>query len=351
MSDKNEIISSFGLDVSSTLLQWEGWCPNKKYSECVVISNLNTKTVNMCIQSAPKCKQFVIEPESSSMNHSRARSRRSNENDNLLLRIRGGHSIKIWVHFLPSEIKCYADELRLCLVPKGGGSPSISNLDDTINIALRADVPKTSVQIPSVLDFGHIAVKEEWTTTFQIANGGDRELEFEWQCKGSPLRMEPVDGVLAGNSTETISVSFSPQTASCLEMAVPLRIGGETMTMTVKATCSYPFLRISSKKVDLGAVSIGDCKRHKLRIENGSAVSAAIDIVADSESGNGGKMQSVFKLDPMHCRIASNGSVEVVIEFRPRTVGVRYTQHCCIETRCGYKVRFEINGKADEPKK
>ena len=78
MTDKNTIISSFGLDISSTTIHWEGWSPNKKYTEKISISNLNTKTVNIKIQSFPKSKFFHI-----------------NEQNNDIIKIRGGHSKKI----------------------------------------------------------------------------------------------------------------------------------------------------------------------------------------------------------------------------------------------------------------
>merc|ERR1719295_195956 len=120
------------------------------------------------------------------------------------------------------------------------------------------------------------------------------------------------------------------------------------MSMMVKAMCSYPFFRISSQIMDLGAISIGDCTRKKLRIENCSAVSAEIEIVNDNVVDD--EMQSVFSIDPVECRIDNHSFIEIEIEFKPRTVGVQYTQHCYIQTLCGYKVRFEIHGQADSPK-
>jgi len=343
MSDKNEIISSYGLDISSTCIQWEGWSPHKKYSDCVVISNLNTKTVNLCIESLPKSKHFTIEEESSSTKKSRGKKQNV---DDKVIKIRGGHSKRMLVHFAPSEIKNYSDELTLSLVSSSSSNPS----SNPITISLRADIPKTSLQIPKVIDFGSIAVKEEWRTAFEMVNDGDTDIEFQWMTANSPLTFDPAEGVVDGHSSKSIEIRFTPQSASCLEMKVPLRLSDEqeTMTMAVLAMCSYPFFRISSKVVDLGAISIGDCKRKLLRIENCSAVSASIDIVGDHVVED--NMQSVFSIDPVHCRIDSHSFIEIAIEFKPRTVGVQYTQHCCIRTECGYKVRFEIHGQADSPK-
>ena len=342
MSDKNQIISSYGLDISSTSLKWEGWSPNKKYSEYIVISNLNTKTVNLCIKTPPKSRHFTIEEESSTVKKSRHKIKQNN--DEKVIKIRGGHSKKMLIHFVPSEIRNYSDELILSLLTNTSTVPT-----DPIIISLRADIPKTSLQIPKVIDFGFIAVKEEWHSQFEMVNDGESEIEYQWMTANSPLIFEPDQGVVNGNSSQLVQIRFTPQSASCMEMKVPLRISDEleTMSMTIKAMCSYPFFRISSKIVDLGAISIGDCKRKKLRIENCSAVSTEIDIVNDNVVDD--NMQSVFSIDPVHCRIDSHSFIEIEIEFKPRTVGVQYTQHCCIQTLCGYKVQFEIHGKADSP--
>eukprot|EP01083_Nonionella_stella_P089939 251242_1 len=321
LSDKNTIISSYGLDISSTSMQWEGWTPNKKYTDKLIISNLNTKTINIKIESLPTSKYFKV-----------------NNNHDEIMKIRGGHSKKIMISFRPLEIKHYSDQIIL----------SIEDKQQTIKVSLNADIPATSLQIPSIIDFGFIAVKEAATTQFEMINNGETPIHFKWITTDSPLIFEPTQGVIDDKS-QTINIRYTPPSANCVEMVVPLQVNDkhQMMHMTVKALCTYPFFKISSKVVDMGAISIGDCKKKKLKIENCSPVSSFIHIRRDMTFND---MESVFTISPTECRVEHNGFIEIEIQFKPRTVGVKYTEHCIIDTLCGYKVRFQINGKADSPK-
>ncbi len=62
------------------------------------------------------------------------------------------------------------------------------------------------------------------------------------------------------------------------------------------------------------------------------------------------KMESVFNINPINCKIKNNSFIEIEIQFKTGTVGVKYTEHYTIDTLCGYKVKSQLNGKADSPK-
>ena len=349
MTDKNSIISSFGLDISSTTIQWEGWSPNKKYTQKISISNLNTKTVNIKIKSPPKSQNFKINENSNN----------NNNNNNKFIKIRGGHSKKIIITFLPSQIQNYSDDIVLSIISP---NTTTTTTRKDIKISLTADIPKTCVDIPSEIDFGFIAVKEESILNFEMINHGDIQISYKWITNKSPLIFEPCSGVITSKNTQNITIKYTPKIANCIEMKVPCCIYDdrnelkkqEIMYMTIKAMCTYPFFKISSKIVDMGAISIGDCKKKKLRIENCSPVCTVINIKNQQQDKieiNDKDMESVFNINPnADCKIEANGFIEIDISFKPRTVGIKYTQHCEINTKCGYKVNFVINGKADSPK-
>ena len=55
----------------------------------------------------------------------------------------------------------------------------------------------------------------------------------------------------------------------------------EIMYINIEAMCTYPFFKTSSKIVNMGAISIGDCKKKKLKVENCSPVSSMINIESE----------------------------------------------------------------------
>ena len=63
------------------------------------ISNLNTKTINIKIQTSPKSKFYQI-----------------NDQNNDIIKIGGDHSKKIIITFQPLQIRNYSDEILLSII-------------------------------------------------------------------------------------------------------------------------------------------------------------------------------------------------------------------------------------------
>ena len=260
----------WGLDCAD-VLRWRQWEPGGTYVRSVVLKNVSTKAIKVKYK-LPATKYFEMEfPE--------------------VIKLSPGMSIPVDVTFRPIKREQYDDFVEFKVA--GCGS---------FRVKTQAPLPVLSLALPKTCDLGYGAVNELMRGDFEFANDGDVALEYEWRLD-LPFTFEPKRGHLNPGQTARVRCEFTPTDATCAVATAACVVtpehdfhdGGATcaFVVDVRAIGKYPFIRLSEKDLDFGAVLVGKTAEKTVRLLNQSPVSVTTSCHRDEKEHDG-----VFRCGP-----------------------------------------------------
>ena len=260
----------WGLDCAD-VLRWRQWEPGGTYVRSVVLKNVSTKAIKVKYK-LPATKYFEMEfPE--------------------VIKLSPGMSVPVDVTFRPIKREQYDDFVEFKVA--GCGS---------FRVKVQAPLPVLSLALPKTCDLGYGAVNELMRGDFEFANDGDVALEYEWRLD-LPFTFEPKSGSLRPGETARVRCEFTPTDATCAVASAACVVtpehdfhdGGATcaFTVDVRAIGKYPFIRLSEKDLDFGAVLVGKTAEKTVRLLNQSQVAVTTSCFRDEKEHDG-----VFRCGP-----------------------------------------------------
>lgn len=167
-----------------------------------------------------------------------------------------------------------------------------------------------TLSIPDRADFGFCPVGETATFEITIKNTTREETEFVWLYK-DPFKISPSHGTIAGKKTQTLTITFLPDTATRFDGTIICRFGKnllESAELKVVGVAKVPHISLSTEAIDFGRVPSGAKATQSLTVHNSAPVPATVDIVSDFNQ---------FQIQPTKIHLQPESSASVKITFHP----------------------------------
>ena len=204
--------------------------------------------------------------------------------------------------------------------------------------------------IPLSLEFGYCRVGTVETRTFQIANGSTVSAKYIFFSeifgitpKQGKRCTRYVLGTLAPNQKETISISYTATEAKTVIEAVRVSINDDWKTMKATAIGKYPYIGLSTHKLDFGELLTGLASSREIVLKNPSLVPAEFEIEKQDEQND---VLPAFTLDCHKSTIPPNSSYLIKVKYLPTVVGLFSCTRYKVKVKGGNEDEFTCVGQA-----
>ncbi|KAJ3253609.1 Cilia- and flagella-associated protein 47 [Boothiomyces macroporosus] len=164
----------------------------------------------------------------------------------------------------------------------------------------------------SLLNLGVCPVLEPTTKPLYFKNYGKFPLQFQVQS-AYPLKVSPTEGVVSGEETGVVYVTWSPSGGYELRTQLLLSTNIGKFQVLVRGKSLFPEVYVSSMYVDFGICALGYSYHHSFYIENRGKVKLHFNIPACKESS--------YVTSISHGALEPKETVTVNLLFSPRALG------------------------------
>ncbi|KAJ3205215.1 hypothetical protein HDU82_005341 [Entophlyctis luteolus] len=132
------------------------------------------------------------------------------------------------------------------------------------------------------VDFGVLRVDTAKTVRLQMTNQGILPTKYFVECGQSPFVADPEEGILDGNGTVDLCVTFSPRKAGDVNSYLKITLNSEETyllkpkVIPVVGMASYPDIVVMTKVVDFGVALFGSENSKPIFVENKGCAEAEI---------------------------------------------------------------------------
>ncbi|KAJ3268590.1 Cilia- and flagella-associated protein 47 [Terramyces sp. JEL0728] len=164
----------------------------------------------------------------------------------------------------------------------------------------------------SMLNLGVCPVLEPTTKPLYFKNYGKFPLQFQVQS-AYPLKVSPNEGVVNGEDTGVVYVTWSPSGGYELRTQLLLSTNIGKFQVLVRGKSLFPEIHVSSLYVDFGICALGYSYHHSFYIENRGKVKLHFNIPVCKESS--------YVTSISHGALDPRETVTVNLLFSPRALG------------------------------
>ena len=195
--------------------------------------------------------------------------------------------------------------------------------------------------LPEAIDFGFCPVNQNSSRPILLENLNVQPLSFTID-DSEYFTALPNQGVLPPRSKTSISINFTPLEATAIVSTMVFHIPNEdSKIIKISAIGKYPFLSLSTSKLDFGTLLVNKQVTKELVIKNQSQVAARFDIkqVQDDEFKD-----RAFVLDIRTGEIPAKSSFLIKVTYKPTVVNLISVAHFNVECPGGNQLTFECSG-------
>eukprot|EP00051_Salpingoeca_urceolata_P012354 m.153179 g.153179 ORF g.153179 m.153179 type:complete len:1710 (-) comp17460_c0_seq1:84-5213(-) len=291
---------------------FKGWEPGRSYTKHIVIKNRRLRVARVRV-TPPKTSLFST---NDGMTDAAAAKP---------ILVSPGTSVSVPVAFYPVGNEEVEDTVGVVTVDGG----------QQLTVALRAVVPKPSLDLPERVSFGPVALGTTVTKTFSLANAS-KKLTTTWKLdtNSAAYTADPSFGELSPNERTTITVRFTPSRLGpvCTRAVLKYDAGSVGKThLALDATVQRPFLALKPKttaatgnekeqtipltRLEFPPTLKGQTVRQSVVVSNPTLVPVTFEV----DGGIG--IADDFTVRPRHAQLKPGESTEVTFSFAPQHPG------------------------------
>ena len=183
-------------------------------------------------------------------------------------------SLILMVHFAPAAFGTISDTLRLIGVVAGGVVK--------IPVTGRSPVPVLSPSVAQ-LDFGDVSLSTQKTLDVTLSNTSINELMIDAMANSrAEYYVDPSSGTIAGNSSLTVHVTFSPAGFGTVMDTVQIisNAAGSPLRIPLHGTVPVPGMSLSRTSITFPLVGQGDNIIRSLYVRNAGGSPITIQSIA-----------------------------------------------------------------------
>ncbi|KAJ3226712.1 hypothetical protein HK099_004322 [Clydaea vesicula] len=173
------------------------------------------------------------------------------------------------------------------------------------------------------VSMGICPVLDPTTHILNLKNYGKFPLSFTIKS-AYPLKCSPVSGVVAGDDTKPLMITWTPSGAYELRTQITLVSNIGNINITVRGKSNFPELAVRSSQVDYGVCAVGFSYKEVVTLINKGRVPLQFSIVPPREIA--------FATSKVSAVLAPKQETDVKVSFTPTATG-RYTTGLVIECR------------------
>lgn len=209
----------------------------------------------------------------------------------------------------------------------------------------------SSFQVPDCLEFGYCRVGTPENQTFTIVNtsstvcryGFASEI-FELSPRQGKRCIKISIGTLQPNQKAEITVTYKAEEAKTVVEAVRLNINEEEWrTVKMTAIGKYPYISLSTHKLDFGELLAGLSITKEVILKNPSLVPA--EFVVEKEEADKDVL-ACFALDYTKSTIPPNSSFLIKVKYSPFVVNLYSCTHFKVKVKGGNEEQLNCTGQA-----
>jgi len=140
-----------------------------------------------------------------------------------------------------------------------------------------------------------------------------------------------------------VIVSYTPEGAKSIIEATRININNDWKTIKTTAIGKYPYIALSSHKLDFGELVTGLSITKEITLKNPSLVPAEFEIQEENEEAN---VLPSFTLDCYKYTIPPNSSFLIKVKYSPSIVGMYSCAHYKVRVKGGNEAKFTCLGQA-----
>lgn len=195
--------------------------------------------------------------------------------------------------------------------------------------------------LPEAIDFGFCPVNQSSHRSIQLDNFNSTPLFFQIE-ENEYFTASPNQGIISNRSKIHINIGFIPTEATAIVSTMIVNVQNEEpKIIKISAIGKYPFLSLSTIKLDFQALLVNKQISKELVIKNQSQVSARFNIkqIHDDEFKD-----HSFQFDVKSGEIPSKSSFLIKITYKPTVVNLISVAHFDVECPGGNLLTFECSG-------
>lgn len=150
-------------------------------------------------------------------------------------------------------------------------------------------------------------------------------------------------GTLQPGQKEEITITYTAEEAKTIIEAVRVSINDDWKTLKATAIGKYPYVGVSSHRLDFGELLTGLTTTREITLKNPSLVPAEFEIEKENEEGD---VLPAFSLDCHKSTIPPNSSFLIKVKYLPTVVGMFSCTHYKVRVKGGNEGEFTCAGQA-----
>jgi len=205
-----------------------------------------------------------------------------------------------------------------------------------------ANTKLISESFPDAIDFGFCTVGQNNIRTFTIINHTKQSCSFNFDS--SKFHFEPSHGSIAAKSSQEIKISFEPSEAIVVVANAVLYVDEESpRIIKLSAIGKYPYINLSTSKMDFEYLLLGKKATKDLIIKNISQVPAKFEIRKLEEDSF---KDNAFSFDIKSGEIPPQASFLVKVKYEPSIVYLDSIVHFEVVCQGGNTIPLDCRGCA-----
>ena len=199
-----------------------------------------------------------------------------------------------------------------------------------------------SESFPNAIDLGFCPVSQYTTRTFYLENNTSKQASFSFEkCA---YKFEPSEDIIPPKSKVPIQVSHFPNEATVLIATTNLVVTNEPYrTIKLSAIGKYPYIGLSTNKLEFDKLLVGKKVSKELIIKNQSQVPTSFQI---QKTDDDSFKDNSFSIDVTNGEIPPKASFLVKVTYSPSIVNLISCTHYNIICTGGNTIQFESKGEA-----
>ncbi len=155
--------------------------------------------------------------------------------------------------------------------------------------------------------------------------------------------MFPIIGIIPSNQRLEIKTSYLAEEAKTVIEAVRLNLNEQWLTMKMTAIGKYPYISMSSHRMEFPDLHIGQTSTKEIILKNSSLVPAEFTIEKINQESD---VIPGFSLDTYKNVIPAGGSYLVKVTYTPTVIGLFSCTHYKVNIKGGNEDQFTCTGGA-----
>ena len=198
-------------------------------------------------------------------------------------------------------------------------------IDKIYNVKVRGQCEETLVHPEefSLLNLGVCPVLESTTKPLSFKNYGRFPLEYSIKAS-YPLKVVPATGLVNGNETETVQVTWSPSGGYELRTQISMVTNIGSFNIVIRGKATFPEIQVDNMYIDFGVCAAGYLYRQSFQVENRGKVPLKFNIPDPKESS--------YSVTTKEGNLQPKESAIVDVVFKPSGIG-RFMSSLLVECK------------------